>query len=251
MSGRLRFLTNDVCPFAHRAWLALEEIGAEYEKVDVHIAPGTKEAHFTEAYRASLGANVNADGTLSDGKVPVIDDGGFLMCESVPVAYYLAETRGGGLVPADARDRAAVTIFNDQVGAPVMQKFYPFLMAKTDEAEAKGKADFVAALLALSRALGRRGGPYALGASLSLADVLGGVAAACLAIVYFAPTSRAAFVISDAASTVYSAGAGAVSALGGAGARAPGVPASSASAAAGVYASSGGYNSERSGLLGK
>jgi len=172
MSGRLRFLTNDVCPFAHRAWLALEEIGAEYEKVDVHIAPGTKEAHFTEAYRASLGANVNADGTLSDGKVPVIDDGGFLMCESVPVAYYLAETRGGGLVPADARDRAAVTIFNDQVGAPVMQKFYPFLMAKTDEAEAKGKADFVAALLALSRALGRRGGPYALGASLSLADVL-------------------------------------------------------------------------------
>lgn len=79
--------------------------------------------------------------------------------------------------------------------------------------------------------------------------VLGGVAAACLAIVYFAPTSTAAFYISSGASSVYSAGAGAMSSLSG-GARAGAPAAASSSAAAGVYAT-GGYNSERSGLLGK
>ena len=32
---KLRFLTSDICPFAHRAWLALEFAGQPYEKVDV------------------------------------------------------------------------------------------------------------------------------------------------------------------------------------------------------------------------
>ena len=41
--AKLRFLTNDVCPFAHRAWLALEASGAAYEKVDVTISAGKKE----------------------------------------------------------------------------------------------------------------------------------------------------------------------------------------------------------------
>jgi len=46
----LRFITSDICPFAHRAWLALESAGAPYEKVDVTIEAGRKEAHFTELY---------------------------------------------------------------------------------------------------------------------------------------------------------------------------------------------------------
>lgn len=139
--------------------------------------PEAKEPHFTATYQAALGANVNPDGSLMTGKVPVIDDAGFLLAESVQVSYYLAETRGGAagappLVPTDAKDRAYLSLFNDQVGAPVMQKFYPFLSAKTADAEAKARAEFVAALRALSLALGRRGGPFALGPHLSLADVL-------------------------------------------------------------------------------
>ena len=165
-SATLRFLTNDVCPFAHRAWLALEASGAAYEKVHVSIAPGTKEAFFTETYVRSLGANEG-----SDGKVPVIVDGDFVMCESAPVAAYVDETRGGGrLAGASAQDRAVIAIVNSSAGDRVMQKFYPYLMGQTDEAKAKGKADFEAALGAFSDALAKRGGPFILGSAVSLAD---------------------------------------------------------------------------------
>jgi glutathione S-transferase len=98
----LRFLTSDVCPFAHRAWLALELAGAAYEKVDVTIAAGKKEPHFTETYQRSLGANEG-----SDGKVPVIVDGDFALCESTPVAAYIDATRGGErLAGATPQERA-------------------------------------------------------------------------------------------------------------------------------------------------
>ena len=122
MAKLLRFVTSDICPFAHRAWLTLAEVGAEYEKVDVTLTAGKKEPHFTEIYRKSLGANFNPDGTLSDGKVPVIDDGGFVLCESQVVAAYIDETRGGGrLSGASAADRARISIFKDQVSSKVMQ----------------------------------------------------------------------------------------------------------------------------------
>jgi glutathione S-transferase len=162
----LRFITSDICPFAHRAWLALEASGAAYEKVDVTIAAGKKEPFFTALYQRSLGANEG-----SDGKVPVIDDDGFVMCESGPVSAYIDETRGGGkLGGASAVDRASIAVFGSVVGDRVMQKFYPFLMAQTDEAKAKGKLEFEAALGAMSDALRTRGGPFVLGASVSLAD---------------------------------------------------------------------------------
>jgi len=102
----------------------------------------------------------------------VIDDAGFVMCESGPVSAYVDETRGGGrLGGATAVERATIAVFNSVVGDRVMQKFYPYLMAQTDEAKAKGKADFEAALGAMSDALrARGGGPFVLGAKPSLAD---------------------------------------------------------------------------------
>ena len=130
------------------------------------IAKGKKEPFFTATYQRSLGANEG-----SDGKVPVIEDGDFVLCESTPVSAYIDSTRGGGrLAGATAQERAAVSIFIDGVGAKVMQTFYPFLMAQTDEKRAEGKRAFDAALGAMSDALRARGGPFLLGASPSLAD---------------------------------------------------------------------------------
>ena len=121
---------------------------------------------FTQLYQRSLGANEG-----SDGKVPVIEDGEFVMCESTPVAAYVDETRGGSrLAGASAQDRAVLAIFASSAGEGVMKAFYPFLMAQTDEAREKGKAGFDTALGAMSDALRARGGPFVLGATPSLAD---------------------------------------------------------------------------------
>ena len=163
----LRFVTSDICPFAHRAWLVLIESGASFEKVDVSLKPGTKEAHFTALYQRSLGANEG-----SDGKVPIIEDkDGFVLCESAVVANYVDEVYFQNKLSGNsAKDRARIAIFNDQIGSRVMQKFYPYLMAVEVEAQTKTKNDFDAALVALEGALGQCGGPFVLGSQPSLAD---------------------------------------------------------------------------------
>ena len=103
--------------------------------------------------------------------MPVIADGDFVLCESTPVSAYVDATLGGGkLAGATPQEKAVVAIFIDQQASKVMQTFYPYLMAQTDEKRAEGKANFEAALAAMSDFLRVRGGPFVLGASPSLAD---------------------------------------------------------------------------------
>jgi glutathione S-transferase len=162
----LRFITADVCPFAHRAWLVLLESGASFEKVDVTLKAGQKEPHFTSLYIRSLGANEG-----SDGKVPIIEDNGFVLCESAVVASYVDEVYfQSKLSGKNAKDRARIAIFNDQIGSRIMMKFYPYLMTVEAEAQNKAKNDFESALTALEGALGQCGGPFVLGELPSLAD---------------------------------------------------------------------------------
>lgn len=163
----LRFLTNDICPFAHRAWLVILHSSVSFEKVNVSLKPGQKEAHFTSLYQQSLGANEG-----SDGKVPVIEDvDGFILCESAVVAAYIDEKYNSNkLSGTSPKDRARIAIFNDQIGSRVMQKFYPYLMTVDTEAQEKAKNDFEAALTALEIALGQCEGPFVLGLQLSIAD---------------------------------------------------------------------------------
>ena len=56
---KLRFLTSDICPFAHRAWLALEFAGQPYEKVDVvrACAWARRQRSFSRARRLGLFAS--------------------------------------------------------------------------------------------------------------------------------------------------------------------------------------------------
>lgn len=163
----LRFLTNDVCPFAARAWIVLEELSVPYEKVNVTLAPGLKEEFFTKTYQSALGANEG-----SDGKVPVIvEPSGFVLTESAVIAAYLDETHGdrrlSGTSPVD---RAVIAIFLDQIGSKVSNLYYPFLRAQTPEAQVAAREQYEKGLAAFDAALGARGGPFVLGDRISLAD---------------------------------------------------------------------------------
>jgi glutathione S-transferase len=73
---------------------ALEELAAPYELKVVELALA---AHRTPDF---LALNPN-------GKVPVLSDDGFVLWESDAILWYLADSRGG-LLPAEAPDRASV-----------------------------------------------------------------------------------------------------------------------------------------------
>lgn len=66
---------------------ACEELGVAFERVDV----GGRFAFDKEPDYLRLNPN---------GRVPTIDDGGFVLWESNVIIRYLAETYGGGLLPA-------------------------------------------------------------------------------------------------------------------------------------------------------
>ncbi|HSG90415.1 MAG TPA: glutathione S-transferase family protein [Pseudomonadales bacterium] len=72
-------------------WMA-EELGIEYEHVPVHFSGDAQQPEF-------LARNPN-------GRVPVIDDDGLVVWESMAINLHLAETRGGPLAPASAAERA-------------------------------------------------------------------------------------------------------------------------------------------------
>lgn len=75
----MKLLTNPICPFAQRAWLALLETNTSYEEIIVSLKEKTP--FFTETYLKALGADLK-----SDGKVPVLIDGDFILTESAVIA---------------------------------------------------------------------------------------------------------------------------------------------------------------------
>jgi glutathione S-transferase len=73
-------------------WL-VDELGLDYENIPVHFADGgTRKAEY-------LAINPN-------GKIPAIDDDGFVLWESMAITLYLAKKHDKGLWPRTAADEA-------------------------------------------------------------------------------------------------------------------------------------------------
>eukprot|EP01137_Pigoraptor_chileana_P013359 Opistho-2@66781 len=141
----LTFVTNPICPFAHRVWLTLEEIGLKYETKET---PLTDKPAFTEIYGKALGSD-----PTSDGKVPVLQDDDFILTESAVVAEYLAEKYGHstGLLGKSAEDRARIRIFTEQFTGKFIPLWYGVIRAQDDESKAKATKDFLALTARISK----------------------------------------------------------------------------------------------------
>eukprot|EP01137_Pigoraptor_chileana_P013356 Opistho-2@66772 len=142
----LTFVTNPICPFAHRVWLTLEEIGLKYETKETPLTD--KPAWFTEIYGKALGSD-----PTSDGKVPVLQDDDFILTESAVVAEYLAEKYGHstGLLGKSAEDRARIRIFTEQFTGKFIPLWYGVIRAQDDESKAKATKDFLALTARISK----------------------------------------------------------------------------------------------------
>jgi glutathione S-transferase len=145
-------------------WMA-KELGLDYEHVKVDFASGeTRESGF-------LALNPN-------GQVPVIDDDGFILWESMAINLYLAKKYGmGGLYPSRLEDEARAWQWSfwgmTEVERPVLtammnRAVYP--EEKRDKAAADAAEQALAQpLKVLDGALGR--GPNLLGESFTVADL--------------------------------------------------------------------------------
>jgi len=81
--SKITFITNKICPYAHRAWIALNAKGLNYELKEVDLVD--KPAEFTTYYRKAIGHD-----RASDGKVPIVCFGDDLvLTESAILVEYL------------------------------------------------------------------------------------------------------------------------------------------------------------------
>lgn len=167
----MKLVTSPICPFAQRAWLVLEHTGLPYEKMLVSISPGEKSEAFTQIYRSALGADQS-----SDGKVPVLDDDGFVIAESALIAEYVAgKSAAEGkvvILPQTPKEKYAHGLVLEQTISPFTGPFYGLLMGQTEEVKAAQKLKLDAAIAKIDKTLAGSGGPFLLGAKVMLADFL-------------------------------------------------------------------------------
>jgi glutathione S-transferase len=167
----ITFVNNRICPYGHRAWLTLLELGVPFEEKKCTIKAGQKEPWFTEIYQKALGANEG-----SDGKVPVIDDDGFILTESAVIAEYLASKYGPSvgkeLITVSPQEKAFATIFLEQ-HAQQYTKFFYALLKEQDPDRAKSlTGELLKAVKKISDVLKVHKGPYLLGEKFTLTDIL-------------------------------------------------------------------------------
>jgi glutathione S-transferase len=117
------------------------------------------------------------------GKIPVLEDGSFVLCESSAIMRYLDETLSGPrLIPAAARERARMEQWLSTDAAyltpalePLLAQLvlHPMFGARPDPSEvARGRREVAEVLDVLERALaGPAAGAFFAGPQFSLADV--------------------------------------------------------------------------------
>jgi glutathione S-transferase len=165
-AAKPRFFNSGSCPYAQRAWIALEECGVDYEKVIVDLE--NKSQEFSDLYALSNplpGARA---------KVPLLEwtteDSSSLLCESLVVAEFVAEQFGTDkqLLPVSPKDRATMRLFTELCGSSF--SYFPLLRAQGDKLEAAVKS-FQEGLVATNAFLKHyNSDPFLLGDQFTLAE---------------------------------------------------------------------------------
>ncbi len=171
--ARLRILWGAGTPRTLRAHWMLRELGLAYESRPIGSRSGETQTPSFLAINPS-------------GKIPVLQDGDFVLAESAAIVNYLADTYGGEAMPRPGtRERSLYdqwcffTMMELDANTLYIIRRHEDLKAVYGEAENAIKAAklcFEQQALAAARRLGR--GPYAMGERFTGADVLLGT---CLA----------------------------------------------------------------------
>jgi glutathione S-transferase len=176
-AGKPRFFNSGSCPYAQRAWIALEECGVDYEKVMVDLE--NKSQEFLDLYAMSNplpGARA---------KVPLLEcktrendsdedsSSVSFLCESLVVAEFVAEQFGSPdqnqLLPASAIDRATMRLFTELCGSSF--SYVPLLRAKEGDKLDAAIKSFQDGLVATNAFLKHHNSdPFLLGNQFTLAE---------------------------------------------------------------------------------
>ncbi|KAI9594765.1 glutathione S-transferase, partial [Syncephalis fuscata] len=149
-----------VCPYAHRARLALIETNTKAEEIEIDLR--NKPEWYTKDINPA-------------GKVPSLKlEDGQILVESLVITEYILEKYGPntGIIPSDPLERAKTRLFIEQFNS-FISAFYAFFIHGSEHDE-ESKNKLLAAIHQLNinlEALSKEG-PYATGSQFTLADLI-------------------------------------------------------------------------------
>ncbi|MFA5059306.1 MAG: glutathione S-transferase family protein [Candidatus Omnitrophota bacterium] len=157
---------SDLSSPSNKVRMAANLLGLKYDYKKVNLREGEhKKAEFLKMHPA--------------GKVPVIDDDGFVLFESGAIVKYLAEKAGSDIYPKDIKQRAQVDqwidFINAHIGSAAMKIVYnrifkPRRNIPVDEQEIKtGLEDLEKFLPIVNEQLAKN--KYVAGNKITLADI--------------------------------------------------------------------------------
>lgn len=151
------FYTAEICPFAHRAHIALKELKV-LDQVTVHnIDLANKPDWFVKV--------------SPELKVPVLEIEGKNIRESLLATEYLIEVYGtnSSLLPTDPYERYEMRLFIEEYSNCVIPAFYQLLLAKNSE-DAETYTEKLCN--AIKKMDSKIKGPYILGEKFTMADII-------------------------------------------------------------------------------
>jgi glutathione S-transferase len=150
---------------AGRALWAAEELGLPYEHIKTSFAGG--------ATRTPEMLKLNPN-----GRIPVIDDDGLVIWESMAINLHLAKKAGGALAPKDAAEDAQMTMWSvwamTECEKAALQILFNRVVYPEDKRDEKAAQEAIATLKAplgvLENAL-KAGGGQLVGGRFTIADL--------------------------------------------------------------------------------
>eukprot|EP00873_Tetraselmis_striata_P010183 jgi/Tetstr1/430447/TSEL_020257.t1 len=170
------------CPFAQRAWIAVEEKGVDYQYCEVNpyeVNPDEPGGYTKRQLPLAEKAAVNGAAFIAAsprGLVPALSHGGKPVWESLPLVEYVDEAfEGAAMMPTDPHERALVRIWSDHATSRMQRTFYTLLMegtTSTPPRRAELEEAFFKETTALAEAMAPVAeGPFFLGSRFSMVDI--------------------------------------------------------------------------------
>uniref|UniRef100_A0A0G4HYN7 GST N-terminal domain-containing protein n=1 Tax=Chromera velia CCMP2878 TaxID=1169474 RepID=A0A0G4HYN7_9ALVE len=177
-SSTVELFCSWFCPFAQRAWIALEEKGIDYKYVEVNpyeVDPQEPGGYTKKQLPLSVKREVYPKfiDTSPRGLVPALSDKGKSVWESLQLIEYIDEAfKGPALMPETPHQRALARIWADHCTSRVQRAYYAMLMDQDPAGQEKAKGEFFSECREFAQAMVPESeGPFFFGKKFSLVDI--------------------------------------------------------------------------------
>jgi len=175
----VKLYTSWFCPFAQRAWIAMEEKKVAYQWIEINpyeVDP-KEPGGYTKKALPLAEKGKRHPGFLEaspTGLIPGLDNGGEKVHDSLVVVEYIEEAfEGPSFMPESPLQRARVRYWSGFVTDKIQKHYYTMLISQDKKMQEEYKQKFYDACRDFAREMAdpKQCGPYFLGKNFTMVDI--------------------------------------------------------------------------------